>query len=97
MVMNQKNVVKVIGIVLAFSALFKMRVGFYMNELPVILALLIAGLACMYFSSKMESVNLGENGTNSSSINKWKCSCGNYNDLGESFCSSCGTKKAVGV
>lgn len=92
MELNNKNVVKGIGILIIIAALLKLRVGFYMSQLPVLLVMLIAGFACVYYSEKIVGTNPTDSNLSPSITPKWKCGCGSYNDLHEHFCSNCGSK-----
>lgn len=94
--MEQRKVLSIIGYVgkvLCFLVLLKLRTGIYKHELPSIGLLLIIGLLCLFVADKFKVVRGGGEGAVPTLSEKWKCSCGAYNNPSDLYCQYCGTKK----
>jgi len=53
--MNKKYILLVIGAVLMLFAFIKLKTGFYINEAPIYIGMLIAGAVCLYVFTKIKN------------------------------------------
>lgn len=90
---KQKKYLNIIGAVLFFLALLKLRAGLYIRELPLYGGMLIVGIACVMIAQKIKVVKENTGEANPSLSDQWKCSCGSYNNQSDLFCKNCGMKK----
>jgi hypothetical protein len=88
-----KTILAVIGGILAFAGFFWARAGFYVRDLPVMLTLIVAGCVCLFISAKIK-VNKNK-GAGVPLSDKWKCSCGSYNNRTDPVCWNCGKRNVA--
>jgi hypothetical protein len=83
----------VVGGILVLIFFIKLGFGMYVSELPLYLIPAVAGFICIFIAQKLKIVKPGEDKAGLMLADKWKCSCGAYNDKNEVFCGNCGAKK----
>jgi hypothetical protein len=86
-----KLVLAIAGLILVISVYGWGRSGYYMRDLPVMGALLLAGVVCLIIAAKIKAPP--KKGENLPLSDKWKCRCGSYNDNGDDACWNCGEKR----
>ena len=88
-----KTTLTVIGSILFLIGVFWARAGFHMNQAPLLILIFVAAGILLFIAAKIKVVKDNDKGLPLSE--KWKCSCGSYNDKDATVCWNCGTKKLV--